>query len=675
MNTERRGSLVVGCLAVLLVGAWTSGETVTFQKLLREMTDLEALTGMPDPAYTCRQFSSYDRRSTDPAQPTDENWFANGDRGQFLRTEERNGEKEYVLMDADGPGAVVRLWSANPNDAGTCRIYLDGAAAPEIEASLEDLLGGKVDFCPAPIAGTRGRGWTAYLPIPYAKHCKITASQPDFYYHINYRTYEAGTRVRTFSMPAAQREARQILRQAERLASPEPAGSNAKRRGWQAAYQFELLPGATELWIAPEGAGEIVTLTCKAATEGDLPAALRGCLLEVIFDNAALPAVQAPLGDFFSTAPGINAFEALPCGVHEDGTMYSHWRMPYRDACTLRITNHTQRPVSLEGRIHLLPRRWDADSLYFHAKWRAERDILTRPRQDWTALQVEGKGRYVGLMLHMANPVKAWWGEGDEKIYVDGESFPSHFGTGSEDYFSYAWCDTQLFSHAYHNQVRCDGPANFGHTTVNRFHILDNIPFTTAFKFDIEVWHWEETKVSQSTVAYWYARPEARDGFAEPAAASLVLPDLPAPPVPKRVEGALEGEGMTVKITGGSFSNQTSQAWPWSNAEQLWWIDAKAGDALEATFTVAQAGRREVLASFTKAPDYGMAQLSLDGAKLGSPMDFFDTGVTVTPEVSLGVHDLPAGPHVLRVEITGSNPNAIPRHMFGLDYLRLKPVE
>lgn len=32
-----------------------------------------------------------------------------------------------------------------------------------------------------------------------------------------------------------------------------------------------------------------------------------------------------------------------------------------------------------------------------------------------------------------------WWGEGDEKFFVDGEKFPSSFGTGSEDYIGYAW--------------------------------------------------------------------------------------------------------------------------------------------------------------------------------------------------------------------------------------------
>ena len=65
-------------------------------------------------------------------------------------------------------------------------------------------------------------------------------------------------------------------------------------------------------------------------------------------------------------------------------------------------------------------------------------------------LQTEGRGRFCGVMLHVWNPRGGWWGEGDEKFFVDGEKFPSTFGTGSEDYFGYAWCDPHLFQRAYH---------------------------------------------------------------------------------------------------------------------------------------------------------------------------------------------------------------------------------
>ena len=73
-----------------------------------------------------------------------------------------------------------------------------------------------------------------------------------------------------------------------------------------------------------------------------------------------------------------------------------------------------------------------------------------------------------------------WWGEGDEKFFVDGEKFPSTFGTGSEDYFGYAWSNPTLFQHAYHNQPIAMG--NKGHIVVNRWHVSDNVPFQTGFE-------------------------------------------------------------------------------------------------------------------------------------------------------------------------------------------------
>ena len=75
--------------------------------LLREMTDRDALARLPYPAYKTRQFSSYDRKAVSPDRP---GWFGNDDWSMFIRTELNGGRTEHVLMDADGPGAVVRFW-------------------------------------------------------------------------------------------------------------------------------------------------------------------------------------------------------------------------------------------------------------------------------------------------------------------------------------------------------------------------------------------------------------------------------------------------------------------------------------------------------------------------------------------------------------------------------------
>jgi len=99
-----------------------SGAELTYVDLVRRLTDLESLATLPQPGEKTAQFSSYDRNSTDPNVLTEKNWFANGDRGQYLRKEKGEKSAEFVLMDADGPGAIVRFWSANANEGGIVRI-------------------------------------------------------------------------------------------------------------------------------------------------------------------------------------------------------------------------------------------------------------------------------------------------------------------------------------------------------------------------------------------------------------------------------------------------------------------------------------------------------------------------------------------------------------------------
>ncbi len=664
-----------GLITVLVAIALTvpaAASDVTFRSLVQQMTDLGELARVPDPAFTCKQFSSYDRRSTDSSVLTDENWFANGDRGQHLRVEERNGATEHVMMDAPGPGAVVRFWSANANDAGIVRVYLDNAPEPAIEMPMTQMLGndGPAPFTP-PISGVRARGWNCFLPIPYASHCKITASEPSFYYQINYRTYEPGTKVETYTSALATANADLIRTAAAILAMPAsvPLPAHAKRR----PVAFDLADGsvATE---SLRGQAAIRRIAIRVEAD-DMEAALRGCALEIQFDDQDTPSVAAPLGDFFGAAPGFNVYESLPCGMLADGTMYSHWVMPFKKTAQVRFRNHSGAPVSISGILFTVPQRWNRGSLHFHAKWRSEYPIPTLPRQDWNYVECQGKGRFVGDMLHVTNPVKDWWGEGDEKIYVDGESFPSHFGTGTEDYYGYAWCCNEPFVHAYHNQPRCDGPGNYGQTCVNRFHIMDTIPFTKSFRFDMEAWHWKECEIAMAAVSYWYARPGGTDNVPalEPAALKVIAP-TPLPE-PRRVEGAIEGEALEVlSIDGGKIQIQRDML-EWSGAAQGWWIDGTPGNALTLALPAEKAGKYQLVGVFTKAIDYGIVQVWVNGKKVGKPIDLFNDGVVSTPELVLGAVDLNQGVNELKVEITGSNDKAKPkRHMVGLDYLLLKPA-
>ncbi len=144
----------------------------------------------------------------------------------------------------------------------------------------------------------------------------------------------------------------------------------------------------------------------------------------------------------------------------------------------------------------------------------------------------------------------------------------------------------------------------------------------------------------------------------------------------QRVAGALEGESLKViSATGGTAQSQKMGGFShdrWSGVVHLWWTGAKPGHQLILEFPVAAAGRYELLAVMTKARDYGIVRLAIDDQPPGPPLDLFNTPeVITTGPVSLGTHDLSAGPHRLTVEITGAHPQAVKQYMFGLDYLYL----
>ena len=67
------------------------------------------------------------------------------------------------------------------------------------------------------------------LPIPYAKHCRVTweeAGSGSRYYQIEYRTYASGTPVQTFTRSALEAARPRLARVASRLLEPpdSPAG-------------------------------------------------------------------------------------------------------------------------------------------------------------------------------------------------------------------------------------------------------------------------------------------------------------------------------------------------------------------------------------------------------------------------------------------------------------------
>ena len=644
------------------VSAARAEQTLTYPDLVGRMIDLQRLSVLPAAGEKCAQASSYDRASKyDEKTGKYVNWDANNDGQGIIRTE---GDKA-VLAEINGPGCIWRIWSAAAAQ-GRVAIYLDGKETPAIDLPFGNYFTGDTTPFNYPLLSynldKQGcQGQDLYMPIPFQKSCKVVANPAwGNYYHFTYSTFPKDTKVPTFSNAlAAEKENVAALKKVNDFFTDklgeDPAG---KREGEETlAKKVTVEPGETAVIAKLDGPQAITALKAKLsfADRKDQMAGLRKLALRITWDGQDKPAVGCPLGDFFGTAPGENLYKTLMTGMTKDG-YYSYWYMPFGKSAVVELINEDKVARSAEFEVTHAPLGRDFDGLgYFHAKW--HRDTFKLPKDrwpDWVMLRTQGKGRFCGVMLHVWNPLGGWWGEGDEKFFVDGEKFPSTFGTGSEDYFGYAWCNPHLFQRPYHAQTMTQD--NKGHQSVLRWHVADNVPFETAFEGCIEKYDHPGPGVQYANTVFWYL---SRDDY-------YVKP-------PVIVNGV-----RVIEEIGGAAGPQDLSGFDkgkWPNKQQIWWTSAKPGDKLKLGFPVKSEGKQQVSLTLTMAHDYGIVQFYLDGEKVGQPVDLFNDPDVVSTTFALGEHQLTAGDHTLTVEIVGANEKAVKSYMFGIAAVKCEPVK
>ncbi|MHC4518925.1 MAG: glycoside hydrolase family 172 protein, partial [Planctomycetota bacterium] len=480
---------MVAVLALAIAGQavdqTTAGQPITLGSLLEEMVDRDRVARFPDPVYQSLQASSYNRQSVYRDQP---GWFADSDGLDFIRTEDVGGQTEWVTMEHDGPGCITRMWTpffyyelrehVGPN----VRIYLDGAKEPVIDESLIELLTAK-RFVKPPFAAFTARAGDLYLPVPFARSCKITMTGKPFYNIINYRAYPEGTQVETFSM--ASYEAADLGSVGEILYRA-PDVTTGPRMTLESGEDLEL--------VLPDGPAAVRSVTIRLNTEGG-DAVLRSTVLTMTFDGEKT--VWCPIGDFFCSADSVHPFGTWERTVREDGAMTCRWVMPYKESARIEVVNLGEQDVQVDLTATVGHWVWDGQSMHFHVNWRPDDVVAGTPFQDWNFIDIAGRGVFVGDAWTVLNVEDGWWGEGDEKIYVDGaweRGFPTHFGTGTEDYYGWAGgvnpTRADEFDEPFIANVRVGGlgPARLtrGYNICTRTRSLDAIPFTQRLRFDME---------------------------------------------------------------------------------------------------------------------------------------------------------------------------------------------
>ncbi|MDN5211364.1 DUF2961 domain-containing protein [Fulvivirgaceae bacterium BMA12] len=679
-------------LLLTIIFTDTKGQVITITSLLEEMIDRNSIAQFPEVAYQCKQASSYNRESESPNLP---GWFADSDGEGFIRTEEINGQKEWVLMEDEGPGVITKIWAVcfyyglQDTTGANIKFYLDGAAQPAISANFFKLVKGQ-DFIKPPFADESTRAGNLYFPIPYARSCKITMDKKAFYNIINYRKYPAGTPIKTFTMEDF--EAAKLVR--DRVAHTLSIKPDAK--GKVIKQQKRIDAGAQMSFQLPKGNRAVKQIEIKLNDHNpaDLPQLLRSVVLSAAFDG--IQTVWVPLGDFFNNVGRIKPFEMWERTVRPDGTMICRWVMPYENEGEIRLLNLGKTIVNAKVAITTNSWNWNSNSMHFYATWRMDEPKPTFPLYDWNFLEATGKGVIVGDQWTVLNPVEGWWGEGDEKIYIDedfSKNFPSHFGTGTEDYYGWAGgvvpTPADEFSKPFVGNIIVGEQRSKGYNVCSRTRVLDAIPFHSRIRFDVEASCGKRQRshyLQYSQTTFWYGSPgikHNRKSLPDMAAAKLpVVEDLEkliaiAKQEQYVVDGAIEAEILPTVNKSAAVVENFADIPMWGEmsdgAMKNIWFE-KTGDYVEIKLTE-QFENSELLLCAAVGPHNGTFNILVNG-QLKTTQDLYANHAGMTnPYIELGECEPVNNAFTIRFEYTGSNGKARRKrgkYAMGLDFFLVK---
>jgi hypothetical protein len=272
-----------------------------------------------------------------------------------------------------------------------------------------------------------------------------------------------------------------------RWASPEnPTGAKGRAAqangGRKGAPTIAIKAGQSA--VLAEARGTSGTVRRIWMTFGDRsPKMVRSLRVDIYWDGARTPAVSAPLGDFFGIGLGrMVPFESALFSNPEGRSLNTVVPMPFRTGMRIVLTNESgaDLPELFYDVDYTVGDRHPANVLYLHAHWRRER--ATTIRRDYEILpRVAGRGRYlgtnIGVVANTGEYFNTWWGEGEVKIYLDGDSaLPTLAGTGTEDYVGTAW-GQGAYAHRYQGSPVADERDGRMQYAFYRYHVPDPVWF------------------------------------------------------------------------------------------------------------------------------------------------------------------------------------------------------
>ncbi len=569
-----------------------------------------------------------------------------------------------VLADLDGPGAIYRIHTPTPTD-DIVEFYFDGEAEPRLALPLNRLFDGTRPPFVAPLAAAAAGGSTSYVPLTYARSCKVLLKAETFqFYDINYAVFPAGTAVETYVDPppagfmARVEKAAALLRRAGSDISRDlaPAGAAVKVR----TVRARLEPGATAVLYETKAPGRIVGL--RLAPASALAGPGRDILLRATWDGAAAPAIDAPAGDLFGYSFGEPAGRSLLLGTSDDGVAYLYIPMPFERSARVELVSEREpggAAVEVVAEIVTAAAGKRPDEGRFYARWRRENPCA--PGQPYTYLRTEGRGHVVGTILQAQGlePGHTSFFEGDDRAVIDGRlAVP---GTGSEDSFNGGWYDVPGRWET-RTSLPLSGCLDYkkpqGRTGGYRLMPADAYAFARSIDYTIE---------------------HGGEGNAVPADyASVVLfyaqdPPAPAEPLPPAAARRVAGLDRVVFVPGWNVPIHTAslQNAVWSKQSlavgqdrvRVLSMRTSGGDVFgphHVSFVcdLPEAGTYRVSVKAVLGPDQGRLRLFELDRPAGRAVDLYAPERAVGGPFALGDFDMRRGENIVYLHLEGADPRS-----------------
>ncbi len=465
------------------------------------------------------------------------------------------------------------------------------------------------------------------------------------------------------------------------------------------ADAYHLAPGECRTLAELEGPGEIRHIWFTIAGDRRYP---RSLVMRLYWDDAEVPSVETPIGDFFAAGNGMRAaVTTTTIEVTSYGrALNSYWRMPFRRKARLEMANESSNRMTVYCQIDWLqlPSLPD-DTLYFHARYHQE--LPAKPFSPYTIFEGEGEGQYVGTVLSSQNALSSWFGESDDRFYIDGEEQPSLVGTGTEDYFTDAW-NLRVFTNPNAGVTICEPKGVDCRMTLYRWHLRPPVIFHKSLKVEIERRSFIETFDPTtgtrtehdfefrpdyfSSVAFWYQK-------------GVTKPFCTLPPLAERMnpETWIEVKDMASQLPCSpglkpvKRSNRTCHG-----KTMLYVANDRAGAWFEAPFEIREPGQYSLSVFQVLTRENGIWKVTLHGANtnqvLDPTLDFYDSLLALKEnwpesrvygtvhEQKLGVLKLTPGDYKLRFECVGANPlsrvkgTLKPGHSLAMDAISVRKL-